>query len=151
MTDGASISRIAIVSIDWHHRIVDGLVAGATQVLDEAGYVIDHFRSPGAFDLPLAVAEVLRGPWAGAVALGAIVAGRTNRHQLLAASVTNGLGQLALASRKPVGHGVLLAANEEEALDRAGLPHSRENRGAEAAHSVISSLQLLEAIRRAAH
>jgi len=38
----------------------------------------------------------------------------------------------------PIGFGLLTVENEDQALDRAGLPQSREDKGAEAVEAALS-------------
>ena len=47
----------------------------------------------------------------------------------------------------PVGFGVLTCDNEEQALDRAGLEGSHEDKGAEAAEAAVATVVALRALR----
>jgi 6,7-dimethyl-8-ribityllumazine synthase len=51
------------------------------------------------------------------------------------------LADVALATGKPVGFGLLTCDDEAQALARAGLPGSVEDKGAEAAQAVLAVLQ----------
>ncbi len=48
---------------------------------------------------------------------------------------------------KPVGFGVLTLDDEQQGLDRAGLPGSKEDKGAEAAEAAVATAVTLRAIR----
>ena len=61
--------------------------------------------------------------------------------------MTYGLTEVALRTRVPVGFGVLTCDDEAQALDRAGLPGSREDKGAEAALSALATAAELVALR----
>jgi 6,7-dimethyl-8-ribityllumazine synthase len=51
------------------------------------------------------------------------------------------LANVALSLGKPVGFGLLTCDDERQALDRAGLPGSAEDKGREAVEAVVSILQ----------
>jgi 6,7-dimethyl-8-ribityllumazine synthase len=47
----------------------------------------------------------------------------------------------------PVGFGVLTCDDEQQALDRAGLPGSREDKGTEAAEAALETALTLRSLR----
>jgi 6,7-dimethyl-8-ribityllumazine synthase len=51
---------------------------------------------------------------------------------------------VALQTGKPVGFGVLTLDDEQQGLDRAGLPGSSEDKGAEAAEAAIHTALVLK-------
>ena len=50
---------------------------------------------------------------------------------------------MALDHTVPVGFGLLTCDDEQQALDRAGLPGSREDKGAEAVEAAIATVVAL--------
>jgi 6,7-dimethyl-8-ribityllumazine synthase len=50
--------------------------------------------------------------------------------------------RVQLDSGVPVGFGLLTVDTEQQALDRAGLPDSREDKGAEAAEAAVLMARL---------
>jgi len=144
--DGTGI-RVAIVAGRWHDAITDGLIAGARRVLDEAGARVELVRVAGSFELPLVAKTVLEAGADAVVALGVIVRGGTPHFEFVSDATTSGLTRVALDTGKPVGFGVLTLDNEQQGLDRAGLPGSREDKGAEAAHAALETAILLRRLR----
>ena len=67
------------------------------------------------------------------VALGVIIRGGTPHFEFVSSAATDGLTRVALDTGKPVGFGVLTLDDEQQGIDRAGLPGSKEDKGAEAA------------------
>ena len=63
-------------------------------------------------------------------------------------AVTDGLTRVALDTGVPVGFGVLTCDDEQQALDRAGLDSSREDKGYEAASAALVTAQTLRQVRR---
>ena len=53
----------------------------------------------------------------------------------------------ALDAGKPVGFGVLTLDDEQQGIDRAGLPGSKEDKGAEAADAALRTAALLRDVR----
>jgi 6,7-dimethyl-8-ribityllumazine synthase len=51
-----------------------------------------------------------------------------------------------LSTGKPVGFGVLTLDDEQQGLDRAGLPGSKEDKGEEAALAALQSVHTLRAL-----
>ncbi|MFM7213131.1 MAG: 6,7-dimethyl-8-ribityllumazine synthase, partial [Actinomycetota bacterium] len=73
------------------------------------------------------------------VALGAVVRGGTPHFDYVCDAATSGLSRVAIDSRTPVGFGLLTCDTVEQALDRAGLPGSAEDKGREAAEAAIAT------------
>lgn len=147
-TDGSGL-RVAIVAGTWHETITDGLIAGAVRTLEEAGADYELIRVPGSFELPLVAKAVLDAGADGVVALGVIIRGGTPHFDFVSNAATDGLTRVALDTGKPVGFGVLTLDDEQQGLDRAGLPGSKEDKGTEAAEAVLATARLLAEIRGA--
>src|SRR5690625_4519204 len=82
------------------------------------------------------------------IAPRAAVRGRTPHFDYVCQSVTHGLTEVALSQSAPVGNGVLTCDTLEQARDRAGLPGSAENKGAEAALAALETAVVLRGLRR---
>ena len=91
-------------------------------------------RRPARDDLgPLAV-----------VALGVVIRGGTPHFEYVCSAATDGLTRVALDSGTPVGFGVLTCDTEAQALDRAGLEGSAEDKGYEATSAALATARLLK-------
>lgn len=146
----ASGLRVVVVAGRWHDVIAEGLVAGARQVLDACGADFTVVRVPGSFELPVVCRAALDAGADAVVALGVIIRGGTPHFDFVSAAATDGLTRVALDTGKPVGFGVLTLDDEQQGLDRAGLPGSKEDKGAEAAHAALATALLLRELRAAA-
>lgn len=138
---------VTVVSGLWHHRIAEGLLAGARRVLEASGARVSIVHVPGSFELPVAAKAALEAGADAVVALGVIVRGGTPHFEYVASAATDGLTRVALDAGKPVGFGVLTLEDEQQGLDRAGLPGSKEDKGAEAAHAAITTALTLRRLR----
>ncbi len=139
--------KVTIVSGLWHGEIAEGLLAGAKRSLDESGATYTVVRVPGSFELPVVARAALLGGADAVVALGVIIRGGTPHFEFVSDAATAGLTQVAIETGKPVGFGVLTLDDEQQGLDRAGLPGSKEDKGAEAAEAAVSTALILRALR----
>lgn len=145
--DGAGLT-VVIVAASWHDVVMDGLIAGAERECARLGATHRLIRVPGSFELPVVAQEVASDPGVDAVVcLGVIIRGGTPHFEFVATATTDGLTRVALDTRTPIGFGVLTTDNEAQALDRAGLPESVEDKGAEAASAAIMTAVVLRACR----
>jgi 6,7-dimethyl-8-ribityllumazine synthase len=136
--DGAGL-RVAVVAASWHEQVMDGLVAGALRGLEDAGVESPTLvRVPGTVELSVACAR-LAPRHDALVALGVVVRGGTPHFEYVCQGVTAGLTQVSVATGVPVGFGVLTCDTTEQALDRAGLPGSSEDKGHEAATAAVAT------------
>jgi len=139
--------RVTIVAGTWHDEITDGLIAGAQRTLDAAGAESTLVRVAGSFELPVVAKAALEAGADAVVALGVIIRGGTPHFDFVSNAATDGLTRVALDTGKPVGFGVLTLDDEQQGLDRAGLPGSKEDKGAEAADAALRTALTLRALR----
>lgn len=142
--DGTGL-RVAVVSASWHAEVMDGLRAGAAAALERAGVArVDEMRVPGSFELPVSCARLARsGTFDAVVALGVVIRGGTPHFEYVCQAATQGLSQVSVETGIPVGYGLLTCDTERQALDRAGLPGSVEDKGDEAAMAAIATALVL--------
>lgn len=143
----ASEVSLAIVASTWHTRICDALLDGALRTAKAAG-VSDPTvaRVLGAIEIPVVAQELARTHDA-VVALGVVIRGQTPHFDYVCDAVTQGLTRVSLDAATPVANGVLTTNTEEQALDRAGLPGSAEDKGEQAAAAALSTALTLRALR----
>ena len=138
---------LAIVATRWHDEIATALLASAVRTAKECG--VDEptvVRVSGAVELPV-VAQALAVGHDAVVALGLVLRGGTPHFDYVCDAVTYGLTRVSLDTGTPVGNGVLTCDTDAQALDRAGLPGSSEDKGYEAAQAaVLTVLALREAL-----
>jgi 6,7-dimethyl-8-ribityllumazine synthase len=147
-TDGSGLD-VVVVAGTWHEVITEGLIAGAQRALDAAGADWRLVRVPGSFELPVVAKAALDAGADAVVALGVIIRGGTPHFEYVSSAATDGLTRVAIDTGKPVGFGVLTLDDEQQGLDRAGLPGSKEDKGAEAADAAIRTALVLRELRAA--
>lgn len=145
--DGTGLT-VVIVAGSWHEVVMDGLIASAERECERAGATHRLVRVPGCFELPVVAQEFASQEGVDAVVcLGVIIRGGTPHFDFVANAATDGLTRVALDSRTPIGFGVLTCDNEQQALDRAGLPGSPEDKGLEATSAALATARTLKALR----
>ena len=143
----ASGLKLAIVASTWHTTICDALLEGACKVSVAAGVAEpDVVRVLGAIEIPV-VAQQLAKSHDAVVALGVVIRGQTPHFDYVCDAVTQGLTRVSLDEGTPVANGVLTTDDEQQALDRAGLPGSTEDKGAQAAAAALSTALTLRDLR----
>ncbi|MGA0568972.1 6,7-dimethyl-8-ribityllumazine synthase [Rathayibacter sp. KR2-224] len=140
--------KVVVVAGTWHETIADGLIAGAERELKSSGADWKVVRVPGSFELPIACKAALDAGADAVVALGVIIRGGTPHFEYVSSAATDGLTRVALDAGKAVGFGVLTLDDEQQGLDRAGLPGSKEDKGAEAARAAVATALTLQELRR---
>lgn len=143
--DGAG-KTVEIVASLWHTEVMDGLVAGALRAVEAAGAAARVHRVPGAFELPVVAEKLARGGADVIVCLGVVVRGDTPHFDYVCDAVTRGLTDVARSHAVAVGFGVLTTDDDAQALDRAGLEGSREDKGAEAVEAALATAAVLASI-----
>jgi 6,7-dimethyl-8-ribityllumazine synthase len=145
--DGTGL-RVVIVAGSWHEEITNGLIAGATRTLEASGASFELVRVPGSFELPVVSKAALDAGADAVVALGVIIRGGTPHFEYVCNAATDGLARGALDHRVAVGFGVLTCDNDEQALDRAGLEGSKEDKGYEATAAALLTARTLAEVAK---
>jgi 6,7-dimethyl-8-ribityllumazine synthase len=140
--------RVAVVAASWHEQVMDGLLAGADRALTEAKVEMPVVvRVPGTFELPVVAGALAAQGFDAVIALGVVIRGGTPHFDFVCNAATDGLTRVALDHGVPVGFGVLTCDDDEQALDRAGLPGSKEDKGYEAAAAALETAMTLRKVR----
>ncbi|GEP45368.1 6,7-dimethyl-8-ribityllumazine synthase [Brevifollis gellanilyticus] len=139
---------IAIVASLYNNQFVQGLLDAAREELETLApnAALTVYRVPGAFEIPVCAELVLKSTKPDVlVAFGVIIRGSTEHADLVGASVTDALQQMAVRHVTPVIHEVLLVNSEEQAEERClGVTI---NRGTEAAQTAVNMLSLFRKMR----
>ncbi|MGO3885052.1 MAG: 6,7-dimethyl-8-ribityllumazine synthase [Mycetocola sp.] len=146
ITDGTGLT-VVVIAGQWHETITNGLIAGAVATLEESGATHSLVRVPGSFELPVAARAALESGADAVVALGVIIRGGTPHFEYVSSAATDGLTTVSVQTGKAIGFGVLTIDNEEQGIDRAGLPGSREDKGREAAEAALATARLIAQLR----
>ncbi len=140
--------RIAFVQSEWHEDIVDRCRDSFLReiaVLGVDGGLVDLFRVPGAFEIPLHAKRLASGGcYAAIVGAGFVVDGGIYRHDFVADAVVNGLMRVQLDTDVPVISVVLTPHHfHEHDQHSAFFAEHLEVKGAEAARACAQTVDSL--------
>ncbi|MBA5723594.1 6,7-dimethyl-8-ribityllumazine synthase [Liberibacter sp. Z1] len=141
------VPRVLIVEARFYDRLSFELLEGCMAVLREEGIPFDSVVVPGVLEIPTAISMAMSASknangviYGGFVALGIVIKGETSHFDIVSRESTRGLVDLSIKHSLPIGNGILVVDNEEQAWERASF--SRLNRGGFAAHAVLKMIEL---------
>src|SRR3954468_851851 len=147
--DGAANLSVVVIASLWHTTVMDGLLDGSRRALAEAGVQdVTELRVPGVFELTVAASRVTTRPVDAVVALGVVIRGGTPHFEYVCDAATTGLTLVSQRTGVPIGFGVLTCDDEEQAVARAGLSGSIEDKGYEAAVAALATAVTLSSWSR---
>ena len=137
--------KVLIVSASYYLNITDSLIADAQVKLDE--YKIKHsvIDVPGVFEIPVTIAKNIK-KFDGFIALGCVIKGETPHFDFISKTTFEGLMNLSIENKKPIGNGIITSLNLEQAVQRSSTDefvlekNKDKSKGKEAAKAVISVL-----------
>jgi 6,7-dimethyl-8-ribityllumazine synthase len=95
---------------------------------------------PGSFEIPLAAQRAFEDGFDAVVAVGLVLKGETPHFDYVCQGVTQGVMDVQLKFSKPIGFGVLMCNDLDQAIARSGIAGSKEDKGFD---SAIAALALL--------
>tara|TARA_A100001011_G_scaffold395734_1_gene491618 strand:- start:1195 stop:1590 length:396 start_codon:yes stop_codon:yes gene_type:complete len=127
--------KICIVISTYNEDITKELYASAKKELEKSGIKkIDTVEVPGAFEIPMVISK-LANKYDGFIAIGCIIKGETANFDLISNAITNGIMQLSIIKKKPIGNSIITAFNREQGMKRF-------HRGEESAKAVLKVLKI---------
>ena len=126
--------KICIVQSIYNEDITEKLCSGASKALK--AYRVKHSieKVSGAFEIPVMIARLAK-KYDGFIAIGCIIKGKTANFDLISNAITNGIMQISINEKKPIGNGIITSFNKEQCLERL-------DKGKEAAIAVIKVLKI---------
>jgi len=143
--DGRRFS-FGLVAARYNPELVDGLLQRVLDALAAAGVAekgITVLRVPGSHEVPVAAGWLADGGFDAVIALGVLIGGATNHHELVGQSVSHALQQVAVATGVPVINGVVVTDTWKQAADRCT---GRIDRGAEFAGAALEMAALRRSV-----
>ena len=126
--------KICIVMSTYNHEVTNEVRLSAKKELNKFGIKkVKDIEVPGAFEIPVTIARLAK-KYDGFIAIGCVIKGKTANFDLISKAITNGIMQISVNEKKPIGNAILTCFNKNQAKDRF-------NRGAEAAKAVITVLK----------
>jgi len=123
--------KYLIVIADYYKEISKGLLDSALKIIPKKNF-IKIIKVPGVFEIPVTISKNIK-KYDGFLALGCVIKGETPHFDFISNSTTNGIMNLSINHKKPIGNGIITCLNMRQA-------NVRKKKGAEAANAVISIL-----------
>ena len=134
--------RILVIQAPYYRNVVEGMRLGAMAVFQDLKAEVETVDVAGGFELPAALRMAMkaRRRWDGYLLLGCVVKGETDHYTFICDAICNGVMDISVESGAPIGFGLLTVDSlaQAEARSRA----DRMNKGAEAAHALVSQITL---------
>ena len=133
--------KICIVLANYYPDISKQLLKGASATL--SSYGIKEYKkiiAPGIFEIPTLISRHIKN-FDAIIALGCVIKGKTPHFNFISTAATNGIMNLSIAHKKPIGNGIITCLNMNQALERCNT--KKKNKGGEAAKAVLSVLGIL--------
>ena len=119
--------KICIVMSTYNNDITNELYLSAKMVLKKLNH--DLVEVPGAFEIPVTISRLAK-KYDGFIAIGCIIKGETANFDLISNAITNGIMEIAIKEKKPIGNAILTCFDKNQAKERF-------EKGSEAANAVI--------------
>lgn len=133
--------RVLVATSRYYSHITLELEAGAHEVLEAAGAVVETIEVPGALEVPGVITMAAdSAKYDGYIALGCVIRGETSHYDYVCGESARGLMDLTLQRRLAIGNGILTVENEDQALARAD--RKRKNKGADAANACLEMIKI---------
>lgn len=136
--------RVGIVQARFNESITNALADACKGELARLGVPsrnIDHFRVPGALEIPVALQALAeKGKYDALVALGCVIRGETYHFELVANESAAGVTRVSLDYQLPVANVILTTENLEQAVAR------QSEKGVDAARVVVEMANLLDGL-----
>ena len=116
--------KVLIVMSNYYKGISEALLKSAKKYLNKK-ISLNIIKVPGVFEIPVIISKNVK-KFDGFIAIGCVIRGKTAHFNLISKSVFDGIMNISINSRKPVGNCILTCFNYKQAL-------ARKNKGKEAA------------------
>tara|TARA_Y100001970_G_C14121995_1_gene796828 strand:- start:489 stop:902 length:414 start_codon:yes stop_codon:yes gene_type:complete len=108
------------------------LIDSALQELDKNNAIHDTLHCDGAFEIPVTISRYIKN-YDAFVAIGIIVKGETPNFDFISQAITNGIMDLSILHKKPIGNAILTCLNFAQIKKRT-------HKGEEAVKAVLDVL-----------
>ena len=124
------MKKILIVIADYYKDISSSLLKSAKSNLNN--FAVKVIKVPGVFEIPITISKNIK-KYDGFIALGCVIRGETPHFDFISSATTQGIMDISVHNKKPVGNGIITCLNMKQAK-------ARSKKGKEAARAVISVL-----------
>ena len=110
--------KIKICIVKSEYNDTSKLLQSAVKDLKKRKIHFKILEVPGAFEIPVVVARNIN-KYDGFIAIASIIKGETPNFNFISSAITNGLIQISILYKKPIGNAVLTCLNQKQSKARA--------------------------------
>ena len=126
--------KIKICIVRSKYNDTSKILQSAVTELRKRNVFFKILEVPGAFEIPVVVVRNIK-KYDGFIAIGSIIKGETPNFNFISSAITNGLMQISILYKKPIGNAILTCLNQRQA-------RARKIKGFEAAVAVFDVLNV---------
>ena len=127
--------KICIIKSVYNEDITNELLLGANKLLEKNDIKnVVTINVPGAFEIPVVISKNIK-KYDAFIAIGCIIKGETSNFDLISNAITNGIMQISITHKKPIGNAIITCFNKDQALNRL-------DKGKEAATAILEVLKI---------
>ena len=112
------MKKIKICIVRSTYNNTSKLLQHTLKELKKKKVLFEVIEVPGAFEIPVVVTRNIK-KYDGFIAIGLIIKGETPNFNFISSAITNGLIQISILYKKPVGNAVLTCLNSKQAKARS--------------------------------
>ena len=134
------MKKLCVVVADYYNNVSRMLLDGVIKAsVDEKfdGVIKKVYNVSGVFEITVTISKVIN-KYDAFVALGCVIKGETPHFDLISKAVVNGIMDLSIKNKKPIGNGIITCLNMKQAIERAN--PDKKNKGGEAVQAVLTTL-----------
>ena len=136
------MKKVLIVYANYYKEISSSLKSDAELILKKSKIKYKSIEVPGVFEIPSIISKY-SNQYDGFIALGCVIKGETPHFDFICKSTFDGLINLSIMTKKPIGNGIITSLNKNQALERKGGDTSsvtklKKGKGIEAARAVLT-------------
>ena len=127
--------KICIVASKFNLDITTQIQNSAVHKLLDGGFKREKIKVifvEGAFEIPYVISKLTK-KYDGFIAVGCIIKGETPNFDFISQAITNGIMQLTILNKKPIGNAIITCLDKEQA-------EKRIFKGEKAANAVLDLL-----------
>ena len=109
--------RILFVVANYYENISNKMFKSAVSNISSSKFIIKRIDVPGIFEIPVVISKNINR-FDAFVALGCVIKGKTPHFDFISQATINGIMNLSIKSKKPIGNGIITCLNKEQALKR---------------------------------
>ena len=137
------MKKICIVAANYYEDITKMLLKGAITEIKktESKKILEVATDPilvsGIFEIPVTISKII-DKYDAFLALGCVIKGETPHFDFISKAAVNGIMELSIKNKKPIGNGIITCLNMKQAIERAD--PNKKNKGEEAVKAVLSTM-----------